>query len=69
MSTFSGEIGGWSWKSTAGSLTGPRTSFEADRARDVKLKLLGYEVVRFTGRQLADRPAAVAGALRELLRK
>jgi very-short-patch-repair endonuclease len=48
---------------------GGRAAFEADRARDLKLKLLGFEVVRFTWRQLKDNPAAVAGALRELLRK
>ncbi|HKH41145.1 MAG TPA: DUF559 domain-containing protein [Solirubrobacterales bacterium] len=48
---------------------GGRGAFENDRARDLKLKLLGYEVVRFTWRQLRDDPAGVAGALRELLRK
>jgi very-short-patch-repair endonuclease len=48
---------------------GGRAAFEADRARDVELRLLGYEVVRFTWRQLRDDPAGVAGALRELLRK
>ena len=46
-----------------------RSAFEDDRARDLKLKLLGYEGVRFTWRQLTDDPAAVAAALRELLRK
>jgi very-short-patch-repair endonuclease len=48
---------------------GGRAAFEADRARDTKLKLVGYDVVRFTWRQLRDDPAGVAGALRELLRK
>jgi very-short-patch-repair endonuclease len=48
---------------------GGRVAFEADRARDTKLKLLGYDVVRFTWRQLTDDPARVAAALRELLRK
>jgi very-short-patch-repair endonuclease len=47
---------------------GGREAFETDRARDLKLKLLGYEVVRFTWRQLIDGPAEVAGALRNLLR-
>ncbi len=46
-----------------------RGAFENDRARDLKLKLLGYEVVRFTWRQLMDDPAAAAAALRGLLRK
>jgi very-short-patch-repair endonuclease len=46
-----------------------RAAFEADRARDVELRLLGYDVVRFTWRQLRDDPAGVAGTLRELLRK
>jgi hypothetical protein len=40
-----------------------------DRARDLKLKLLGYDVVRFTWWQLTGVPAGVAGVLRELLRK
>jgi very-short-patch-repair endonuclease len=46
---------------------GSRSAFEADRERDTALKLLRYEVVRFTWRQLTDDPAAVAGTLRELL--
>ena len=47
-----------------------RMSFEADRARDnLRLKLLSYQVVRFTWRQLTADPAALAAALRELLRK
>jgi very-short-patch-repair endonuclease len=48
---------------------GGRAAFETDRARDTKLKLLGYEVIRFTWRQLTDDPASVAAALRQLLRK
>ncbi|MGH2980745.1 MAG: endonuclease domain-containing protein [Solirubrobacterales bacterium] len=44
-----------------------RQAFEDDRARDVELRLLGYEVVRFTYRQLVDDPARVARALRALL--
>jgi hypothetical protein len=44
-------------------------AFESDRHGDVQLKLLGYEVVRFTWRQLTDDPAGVAAALRRLLRK
>jgi very-short-patch-repair endonuclease len=56
------EVDGWDTHRT-------RSAFEADRARDVKLKLLGFEVVRFTWRQLTEDSAAVASALRELLRK
>jgi len=33
-----------------------RAAFEADRARDVALKALGYDVIRFTWRQLASGP-------------
>ena len=56
------EVDGW-------ASHGTRTAFEDDRARDLKLTLLGYEVVRFTWRQLREDHAAVAVALRELLRK
>jgi len=45
-----------------------RVAFEADRAKDLELKLLGYDVVRFTYRQVEGRPAAVAAKLRALLR-
>ena len=44
-----------------------RLAFEADRARDVELKLLGYTVVRFTHRQVMDEPSRVARTLRALL--
>jgi len=44
-----------------------RYAFEEDRARDVRLALLGYEVIRFTYRQVEDDPDAVAGAVRTLL--
>jgi very-short-patch-repair endonuclease len=44
-----------------------RTAFESDRARDVELKLLGYEVVRFTYRQVVDDPGRVGRTLRTLL--
>jgi very-short-patch-repair endonuclease len=56
------EVDGWDSHRT-------RSAFEADRARDTKLKLLGYEVVRFTWRQLTSDPATVAVALRELLQR
>jgi very-short-patch-repair endonuclease len=44
-----------------------RSAFEADRARDVELKLLGYEVTRFTWRQLIGEPGQVTAAVRTLL--
>ena len=44
-----------------------RSAFEGDRARDVELKLRGYEVVRFTYRQVVDEAAGVARTLRALL--
>ena len=43
-----------------------RAAFEADRARDVELKAMGYDVIRFTWRQLASRPD-VARTLRRVL--
>ena len=46
-----------------------RASFEADRARDAALKLMGYEVVRFTWRQVCEKPERVAQVLRELVRR
>jgi very-short-patch-repair endonuclease len=46
-----------------------RAAFEANRARDARLKLLGYEVVRFTDRQVREEPARVAATLRALLRR
>jgi very-short-patch-repair endonuclease len=56
------EVDGWAAHQS-------RSAFETDRLRDLKLKLLGYEVIRFTWRQLTGNPAEVAGAVRELLRK
>ena len=44
-----------------------RTTFEADRARDAELRLVGYTVVRFTWRQLTNEPAWVARTVRGLL--
>jgi very-short-patch-repair endonuclease len=43
-------------------------AFEADRARDNHLAELGYEVRRFTYRQVADAPAGVANLVRSRLR-
>jgi very-short-patch-repair endonuclease len=46
---------------------GGRQAFEDDRARDVELRVLGYQVVRFTYRQVLDDPAGVAAKVRLLL--
>lgn len=46
---------------------GTRAAFERDRARDARLTLAGYRVVRFTYRQLIREPAAVASLLLGLL--
>lgn len=45
-----------------------RSAFEEDRARDARLAVLGYEVVRFTWRQVTSDSAAVAATIRTLLR-
>jgi very-short-patch-repair endonuclease len=45
-----------------------RSAFEDDRARDARLKLLGYEVLRFTWRRLTSEPVGVAKTIRALLR-
>jgi very-short-patch-repair endonuclease len=47
---------------------GTRSGFEADRARDAWLAIRGYQVIRFTWRQLRDDPATVVDTLRRLLR-
>jgi very-short-patch-repair endonuclease len=44
-----------------------RSAFEDDHARDVELKLQGYEVVRFTYRQVVSQPSVVVRTLRVLL--
>jgi very-short-patch-repair endonuclease len=54
------ELDGWESHRT-------RSAFEADRARDARLKVLGYDVVRFTYRQVTGDAAGVAAALRALL--
>jgi very-short-patch-repair endonuclease len=46
---------------------GTRSAFEADRARDMRLKLMGHDVIRFTWRQIVDGASAVAATLRTLL--
>lgn len=44
-----------------------RAAFEDDRARDLKLRELGYEVVRLSDRQVADDPERVARLLSGML--
>jgi very-short-patch-repair endonuclease len=46
-----------------------RSAFEEDRARDARLKVLGYEVLRFTWRQVEDDAATVVRTVRELLQR
>ena len=46
---------------------GGRASFEHDRARDAKLAAAGFEVMRFSWRQIADEPDEVVAALRARL--
>ena len=55
------EVDGWDAHRT-------RSAFEEDRARDARLSVLGYEVVRFTWRQLTRDQRAVAKTIRTLLR-
>lgn len=45
-----------------------RAAFERDRARDTRLQLAGYRVLRVTHRMLAREAGAIAGNLRALLR-
>jgi len=44
-----------------------RVAFEEDRARDVRMKLLGFEVLRFTWRHVQEDPAGVIGTIRTLM--
>jgi very-short-patch-repair endonuclease len=46
---------------------GTRQSFERDRRRDQRLKLAGYDSVRFTRRQVLDEPGSVVASLSALL--
>jgi very-short-patch-repair endonuclease len=54
------EVDGWDSHRT-------RSAFEEDRTRDARLAVLGYEVIRFTWRQLERDPAGVAKTIRSLL--
>jgi very-short-patch-repair endonuclease len=44
-----------------------RQAFEDDRTRDAWLRARGYEVLRFSWRQVVDEPAAVVAVLRRYL--
>ncbi len=46
---------------------GTRSAFEADRARDARLKLEGWDVIRVTWRQIANHPGEIVDVLRVLL--
>jgi very-short-patch-repair endonuclease len=46
-----------------------RRAFQADRARDRELKLRGYEVLRFTDREVSAEPEAVISSLQAHLRQ
>jgi very-short-patch-repair endonuclease len=55
------EVDGWESHRT-------RSAFEEDRARDTRLAVLGYEVLRFTWRQIERDPSGVAKTIRARLR-
>ena len=44
-----------------------RAAFENDRARDLKLRELGYEVIRLSDEQVTDDPGRVAKIIRQIL--
>jgi very-short-patch-repair endonuclease len=46
--------------------SGP-SAFEADRARDVQLRALGYDALRLTWRQVVSEPRSTAATVRRLL--
>jgi very-short-patch-repair endonuclease len=54
------ELDGWQSHRT-------RSAFEEDRARDIRLKLLAFEVLRFTWRQVDRDPRRIASSIRSLL--
>jgi very-short-patch-repair endonuclease len=56
------ELDGWASHRT-------RSAFEADRARDARLKVCGYDVVRFTWHQVHGEAREVAAVIRALLRR
>ncbi len=54
------ELDGWRFHRS-------RHAFELDRARDQRLKRAGYDVIRFTYRQVSDEPGRVAATVRAAL--
>jgi very-short-patch-repair endonuclease len=44
-----------------------RAAFERDRARDARLQLAGYQVLRVTSRRLLGEPRELAAAIRSML--
>ena len=44
-----------------------RAAFEDERARDLRLRALGYDVIRLSGRQVAEEPDEVVAVLRGAL--
>lgn len=44
-----------------------RTAFENDRDRDLRLRSLGFNVIRLSEKQVADEPERLLDVLRELL--
>lgn len=44
-----------------------RQAFEDDRARDLQLRALGYEVIRLSYKQVLEEPGRVAGVLKVAL--
>jgi very-short-patch-repair endonuclease len=47
---------------------GTRQAFERDRLRDQRLALAGYQVIRFTWRQVLEEPERVAATVTKLAR-
>jgi very-short-patch-repair endonuclease len=56
------EVDGWEAHSS-------RSAFESDRARDVQLATMGYEVLRFTWDRITRDSAEVAAAIESLLQR
>jgi hypothetical protein len=54
------ELDGWEFHRTRGA-------FERDRARDVRLQLAGYRLLRFTWRQLETEPEVLIAAVQEMV--
>lgn len=48
---------------------GGRSAFQSDKARDARLRVMGYSVQRFAYQHVVHEPALVAGTVRSLLRE